>query len=71
MELLPTDATMKTAASTFTGDVWMKPVFKGDGRSQLVVGLVRFTPGVRTNRHSHANGQLLVCTDGLLPGCST
>jgi quercetin dioxygenase-like cupin family protein len=49
----------------------MKPVFKGDGRSQLVVGLVRFTPGVRTNRHSHANGQLLVCADGLLPGCST
>ena len=29
------------------------------------MGLVRFTPGARTNWHSHANGQLLVCTDGV------
>ena len=28
-------------------------------------GLVRFTPGARTNWHRHANGQLLVCTDGV------
>jgi quercetin dioxygenase-like cupin family protein len=26
--------------------------------------MVRFTPGARTNWHSHANGQLLQCTDG-------
>jgi quercetin dioxygenase-like cupin family protein len=65
MELLPTNATVKTPASNFAGDVWMNPVFNGDGRSQLVVGLVRFTPGARTNWHSHANGQLLVCTDGV------
>ena len=43
----------------------MNPVFDGDGTSKLTVGLVRFTPGARTNWHRHANGQLLVCTDGV------
>ena len=60
-----TTATVKTPAANFTGDVFMNPVFGGDGTSQLVVGLVRFTPGARTNWHRHANGQLLVCTDGV------
>jgi len=60
-----TTATVKTPAVNSTGDVWMKPVFGGDGASMLVVGLVRFTPGARTNWHRHANGQLLVCTDGV------
>ena len=39
-----TTATVKTPAVNSTGDVWMKPVFGGDGASMLVVGLVRFTP---------------------------
>lgn len=65
MDKTPTTATVQTPASNFTGDVWMNPVFGGDGTSQLTVGLVRFTPGARTNWHSHANGQLLVCTDGV------
>jgi quercetin dioxygenase-like cupin family protein len=56
--------TVKTPAANFTGDVYLDSVFTGDGTSSLVVGLVRFTPGARTNWHSHANGQLLVCTDG-------
>lgn len=56
--------TVKTPASNFTGDVYLNPVFGGDDASPLVVGLVRFTPGARTNWHSHANGQLLICTDG-------
>jgi quercetin dioxygenase-like cupin family protein len=60
-----TTTTVKTPAANFTGDVWMNPVFTGDGASQLVVALVRFTPGARTNWHSHTNGQLLVCTDGV------
>jgi quercetin dioxygenase-like cupin family protein len=33
--------------------------------SSVTVGLVRFTLGARTNWRSHANGQLLVCTDGV------
>jgi quercetin dioxygenase-like cupin family protein len=61
----PATATVKTPAVNFTGDVFMNPVFGGDGTSRLTVGLVRFTPGARTNWHSHANGQLLVCTDGV------
>jgi len=31
----------------FTGDVYLTPIFNGDGTSRLVVGLVRFTPGTR------------------------
>ena len=68
MDKNPSTATVKTPAANFTGDVWMNPVFSGDATSRLVVGLVRFTPGGRTNWHSHANGQLLVCTDGARPG---
>jgi len=65
MELRPTAATVKTPAENFTGDVYMNPIFTGDGTSHLVVALVRFTPGARTNWHSHANGQLLHCIDGV------
>ncbi len=65
MELRPTPATVKTPAANFIGDVYLTAVFGGDGTSRLVVGLVRFTPGARTNWHSHANGQLLRCTDGI------
>jgi quercetin dioxygenase-like cupin family protein len=60
-----TSTTVKTPATNFTGDVWMNPVFGGDGTSGLTVGLVRFTPGARTNWHRHVNGQLLVGTDGV------
>jgi len=42
-------ATVKTPAANFTGDVWMNPVFAGDGTSRLAVAQVRFTPGARTN----------------------
>jgi quercetin dioxygenase-like cupin family protein len=65
MELRPTAATVKTPAQNFTGDVYMNPIFGADGTSRLVAALVRFTPGARTNWHSHANGQLLHCTDGV------
>jgi quercetin dioxygenase-like cupin family protein len=64
MDKNSSSATVKTPSSNFTGDVWMNPVFGGDGTSQLTCGLVRFTPGARTNWHSHVNGQLLVCADG-------
>ena len=60
MERRPIAATVKTPAQNFTGDVYLTPIFNGDGTSRLVVGLVRFTPCGRTNWHSHANGQLLV-----------
>ena len=50
MDKNPTTATVKTPADNFTGDVWMNPVFSGDGTSRLTCGLVRFTPGARTNK---------------------
>ncbi len=65
MQKNPVSATVKTSAQLFTGDVYLNQIFAGDGTSQLVCGHVRFTPGARTNWHSHANGQLLVCTDGV------
>ena len=65
MQLRPTAPTVKTPAENFTGDVYMTPIFTGDGASRLVVVLTRFTPGARTNWHSHANGQLLHCTEGI------
>ncbi|MET9663205.1 cupin domain-containing protein [Streptomyces sp. NPDC006510] len=33
--------------------------------AHLATALVRFTPGARTNWHSHANGQTLYITDGI------
>jgi quercetin dioxygenase-like cupin family protein len=61
----PPSDTIKTPADRFTGDVYLNPIFNGDDLSMLVCGHVRFTPGARTNWHSHTNGQLLVCTDGV------
>ncbi len=67
MDKNPSTATVKTPSSNFTGDVWMNPVFGGDGTSQLTCGFVRFTPGARTNWHSHVNGQLnMMCHYAIL-----
>jgi quercetin dioxygenase-like cupin family protein len=65
MELRPVNPTVKTPARNFTGDVYLTPVFSGTGPSRMTVGLVRFTPGARTNWHSHAVGQTLHVTDGV------
>ena len=64
MDKNPSSATVKTPSSNFTGDVWMNPVFGGDGTSKLTCGLVRFTPGARTNWHTHPLGQTLVVSAG-------
>lgn len=64
MQKNPQSPTVKTPAANFTGDVYLNMLFDGDGASELSCGLVRFTPGARTNWHTHANGQLLVCTGG-------
>jgi quercetin dioxygenase-like cupin family protein len=65
MDKNPATVTVKAPAANFVGDVWRNSVFDGDGTSQLACGLVRFSPGARTNWHSHVNGQLLVGTDGV------
>jgi quercetin dioxygenase-like cupin family protein len=65
MELLPVRPTVKTPAQAFTGDVYMTPIYSGTGPSRMTVALVRFTPGARTNWHSHAVGQTLYVTEGV------
>lgn len=65
MRLLPTGPTAKGPAQTFTGDVYVNPIYAGEDPSRMVVALVRFTPGAHTNWHSHAVGQALHVTDGV------
>ena len=65
MELQPVRPTVKTPAQAFTGDVYMTPIYNGQEPSRMTVALVRFTPGARTNWHSHAVGQTLHVTEGI------
>ena len=65
MELEPVNPTVKTPASNFTGDVYLTPIYSGQAPFRMTVGLVRFTPGARTNWYSHAVGQTLHVTDGV------
>jgi hypothetical protein len=54
MELAPVNDTSKAPAERFTGDVYVTSIHRAQPPSHLVVALVRFTPGARTNWHSHA-----------------
>ncbi|MEV0048995.1 (R)-mandelonitrile lyase [Saccharopolyspora sp. NPDC003752] len=65
MELIPVNDTVKAPAAAFTGDVHVTPLKKAEPPSRLVAALVRFTPGARTNWHSHAVGQTLHVTEGV------
>jgi quercetin dioxygenase-like cupin family protein len=65
MELQSVRPTVKTPAQAFTGDVYMTPIYNGTGPSKMTAALVRFTPGARTNWHSHAVGQTLHVTEGV------
>lgn len=65
MQLQHPRATVKTPAASFTGDVYLTPVYTGTGPSRMSVFLVRFTPGARTNWHSHAVGQTLHVSEGV------
>ncbi len=65
MELKLVSPTAKAPAASFTGDVYVNPIYRGEDPSRMIVSLVRFTPGARTNWHSHAVGQTLHVTDGI------
>ncbi|HKG50550.1 MAG TPA: cupin domain-containing protein [Actinomycetales bacterium] len=65
MELKAPAATAKAPAAAFTGDVYVTPIVQAREESKLIAVLVRFTPGARTNWHSHANGQTLHVTEGV------
>ncbi|GAP58701.1 cupin 2, barrel domain protein [Arthrobacter sp. Hiyo1] len=64
MKLVPPTPTVKAPTERFTGDVYLNPLHNGEAPSRLVAAMVRFTPGARTNWHSHPLGQTLHCTDG-------
>ncbi|MDR6414609.1 cupin domain-containing protein [Pseudarthrobacter sulfonivorans] len=64
MKLIPPTTTARGPAETFTGDVYVNTLHNADSPSRLVAAMVRFTPGARTNWHSHPLGQTLHCTDG-------
>jgi quercetin dioxygenase-like cupin family protein len=64
MERTKPSATAKAPAERFTGDVYVNPIKQKTEPSRLIASIVRFTPGARTNWHSHALGQTLFCTDG-------
>ncbi|MQY05919.1 (R)-mandelonitrile lyase [Actinomadura macrotermitis] len=65
MERSTTAATVKAPAERFTGDVYLTPIASPAEPARLASALVRFTPGARTNWHSHALGQVLYITDGI------
>jgi quercetin dioxygenase-like cupin family protein len=65
VELRAVNPTAKAPAQAFTGDVYVTPIYNGQEPSRMTVALVRFTPGARTNWHSHAVGQTLHVTEGV------
>ncbi|WP_330455610.1 cupin domain-containing protein [Streptomyces sp. NBC_00820] len=65
MEHITETATLKAPAERFTGDVHLNMIESPTSPGRLAAALVRFTPGARTNWHSHANGQTLYVTDGV------
>jgi quercetin dioxygenase-like cupin family protein len=65
MESSPVRPTAKGPSATFTGDVYVTPIAGAKDNSRLTAALVRFTPGARSNWHSHDAGQTLHGTDGI------
>jgi quercetin dioxygenase-like cupin family protein len=68
LELRTLTPTAKGSATTFTSDVYVNPIYRGEEPSRMIVSLVRFTPGARTNWHSHAVGQTVSAGHGGVPG---
>ncbi|MFE1428224.1 cupin domain-containing protein [Streptomyces fungicidicus] len=65
MEIVTQTPTVNAPAERFTGDVYLNMIETPADPARLAAALVRFTPGARTNWHSHANGQTLYITDGV------
>lgn len=65
MELIKQTSTSKAPGDWFTGDVWWDVIHAGQEPSRMRVNLVRFSPGARTNWHSHVLGQILHVISGI------
>jgi quercetin dioxygenase-like cupin family protein len=57
--------TKKAATASFTGVVWQDEVFAPEQPSRVRATRVTFTPGARTNWHTHAVGQILYVLSGV------
>jgi quercetin dioxygenase-like cupin family protein len=57
-------ASVTGPAETFTGTVTVTPLFAPSEHSNAGGGLVEFTPGARSNWHTHPAGQTLIVTAG-------
>ena len=64
MEVKARQPTVKGPAGSFSGDVYIDQIARGEEPSRVRVNAVRFTPGARTAWHSHALGQTLYVTEG-------
>lgn len=56
--------TRQAPAANFTGVVWMDEVVVGEKPSRMRATRVSFTPGARTNWHTHPVGQVLHVLSG-------
>ncbi len=56
--------TRLAAAEYFTGTVYQDPIVETEAPARLRAALVTFTPGARTNWHTHPLGQTLYVTAG-------
>jgi quercetin dioxygenase-like cupin family protein len=65
MDHSPSRPTDTGPAANFTGEVYVTPIAGPSGGSRLTAALVRFTPGARSNWHSHDAGQTLHGADGV------
>ena len=57
--------TKRAPEASFTGVVWQDEVFAPESPSRLRASRVTFTPGARTNWHTHAVGQVLYVLNGV------
>ena len=57
--------TKQAPAGSFTGIVWQDEVFAPEAPSRVRATRVTFTPGARTNWHTHAVGQILYVLSGV------
>lgn len=66
MQVLPNGsrASIPGPAETFTGVVTVTSLFAPSEHSNAGGGLVEFTPGARSHRHTHPAGQTLIVTAG-------
>lgn len=64
MQLKSAGPTAKGPAERFTGDVYVTMIATPEESLGLSAGIVRFTPGARTNWHVHQTGQTLHVLEG-------